>query len=67
MRHLDVATLWHQEKQLKHIMEFKKVHGLANAGDMMTKNIPKEVMVRHVGAINCEWRSGRANVAAQLH
>ena len=67
VRHLDVATLWLHEKQLKEIMEFKKVHGHANAGDMMIKNIPKEVMVRHIEAMNCEWRLGRANVAAQLH
>ena len=67
VRHLDVGTLWLQEKQLKQIMEFKKIHGLSNAGDMMTKNIPRGTMEKHVAAINCEWRSGRASIAAQLH
>ena len=67
VRHLDVGTLWLQEKQLKQIMEFKKIHGLSNAGDMMTKNVPRQTMEKHVAAISCEWRSGRASIAAQLH
>ena len=67
VRHLDVGTLWLQEKQLKQVMEFKKVHGLANAGDLMTKNVSRDVMQKHIEAINCEWRAGRATIAAQLH
>ena len=43
------------------------MHGLANAGDLMTKNVPFEVIQKHLAAINCEWRDGRAQVAAQLH
>ena len=67
IRHLDVSTLWLQEKQLQQLMEVRKVHGLANAGDLMTKNVPFEVIKKHLAAINCEWRDGRAQVAAQLH
>ena len=43
------------------------MHGLANAGDLMTKNVPYEVIKKHLAAINCEWRDGRAQIAAQLH
>ena len=67
IRHLDVSTLWLQEKQLKQLMEVRKVHGLANAGDLMTKNVPYEVIKKYIAAINCEWRDGRAQIAAQLH
>ena len=67
IRHLDASTQWLQEKQLKQLMEVRKVHGLANAGDLMTKNVPFEVIKKHLAAINCEWRDGRAQVAAQLH
>ena len=67
IRHLDVSTLWLQEKQLKQLMEVRKVHGLANAGELMTKNVPYEVIKKHLAAINCEWRDGRAQIAAQLH
>ena len=67
VRHLDVGTLWLQEKQLKQVLEVRKIHGLANAGDLMTKNVPHEVIKRHVAAISCEWREGRAFSAAQLH
>ena len=67
VRHLDVATLWLQEKQLRQVMEFRKVHGLSNAGDLMTKHVPHEVISKHLGALNCDWRQGRAQSAAQLH
>ena len=43
------------------------MNGLANAGDLMTKNVPFEVIKKHLAAINCEWRDGRAQVSAQLH
>lgn len=66
-RHLDVGTLWLQEKQLKQIIEFKKIHGLANAGDIMTNDVRRETMEKRVAAIICEWRSGRASIAAQSH
>lgn len=48
IRHLDVSTLWLQEKQLKQLMEVRKVHGLANAGGLMTKNVPFEVIKKHL-------------------
>ena len=65
--HLDVSSLWLQEKQLKQLMEVRKVNGLANAGDLMTKNVPYEVIKKYLASISCEWRDGRAQIAAQLH
>ena len=67
IRHLDVSAMWHQEKQLEHMMKVRKVHGLADAGDLMTTNVPYGVIKKHLTAINCEWRDGRAKAAAQLH
>lgn len=66
-RHLVASTLLLQEKQLKQLMEVRKVNGLANAGDLMTKGEPYEVIQKHQAAIICEWRDGRAQIAAQLH
>ena len=40
VRHLDVSMLWLQEQQLRQVMEFRKVHGLKNAGDLMTNHLP---------------------------
>ena len=67
VRHLDVSTLWLQEQQLRETIEFRKIHGLKNAADLLTKNVPKDVMVKHVDALGLEWRIGRSTIAAQLH
>ena len=37
VRHLDVGTLWLQEKQLRKVIEMNKVAGLLNPGDLLTK------------------------------
>ena len=67
VRHIDVSTLWLQEQQLRQTIEFRKMHDLKNAADLLTNNVPKEVMVKHVDALGLEWRTGRSTIAAQLH
>lgn len=67
VRHLDVSTLWLQEQQLRQVIEFRKIHGLKNAADLLTNHVPRDVMVKHVEALGLEWRTGRSKVAAQLH
>ena len=42
MRHLDVGTLWLQEQQLKKVIELKKVAGLENPSDLLTKHLSRE-------------------------
>ena len=59
-----MSTLWLQEQELREIIEFRKVHGLKNFGDLMTKNVPRDVMAKHIEGLNCEWRDGRAQAAA---
>ena len=58
VRHLDVSTLWLQEQQLRQVIEFRKIHGLKNAADLVTKHVPRDVMVEHVEALGLEWRTG---------
>ena len=49
------------------MVELRKRHGVKNAADLLTKHVPRDVMVKHVEALGLEWRTGRSKVAAQLH
>ena len=44
-----------------------KVDGSRNPADVQTKHVSRELAEKHMRAISCEYREGRAVAAAQLH
>ena len=67
VRHLDVGTLWLQEKQLRKIIEMHKVAGLLNPSDLLTKHLSRERVDCYSSMLNYRFADGRAAAAAKLH
>ena len=67
VRHLSTGTLWLQEQELKEILKLVKIAGSLNVADIFTKYIGQSLMEQHIGAMNLEYRDGRASAATQLH
>ena len=54
LRHINISSLWIQEKQDLHQLEMRKVLGIDNPADLMTKYLARAVMDIHF-----EFRSQR--------
>ena len=67
VRHLDVSSLWLQEKELRKIIEMKKVSGLENPADVATKALTREKIDKCCEIIGCSFRGGRSKATADLH
>ena len=66
LRHINIRMLWIQEKERKEEVETRKVQGLLNPADLMTKYLagPRGVdLMRRVGQ---ERREGRAQAALEI-
>ena len=66
-RHLDVGSLWVQEQQLRNIIEMRKVAGLENPADLMTKYLSKERINCYATLIGYRFAEGRAAGPSDLH
>ena len=66
LRHIKVGMLWVQEKQETEELTFKKVLGLENPADLMTKNLAQSTIDYHSKKINAIITEGRAKVAPTL-
>merc|ERR1712026_11355 len=51
VRHIEVGMLWIQQNQKEGEIEVAKVDGKNNPADMFTKQVPAEVMWRHMTTI----------------
>jgi hypothetical protein len=67
VRHLDVGTLWLQEQQLRKVVELKKVAGLENPSDLLTKHFTQERIDHYCELIGYSFADGRASSTAGLH
>ena len=66
-RHLDVHTLWVQEKVRTGAIEVRKVRGDVNPADLVTKHLPSRDKIHQlVKLFGCEYRSGKSDVAPLL-
>ena len=60
LRHINVSSLWVQEKQDRKDIEYRKVLGIENPADMMTKHLLREALDKCMCHLN-QWRlQGRA-------
>ena len=63
IRHLAVADLWIQDKVRAKDFELEKVLGAKNPAEMLTKDVPREVLEKHLATIQCRYESGQAESA----
>jgi len=66
LRHIKVGMLWIQEKQENEELTYKKVHGVQNPADLMTKNLTQGTIDSHLGRINASITEGRALIAPEI-
>ena len=66
LRHVRVGKLWLQEKREREELEFRKVGGQMNPGDLMTKNLQERVMEHHMELIGQKRCDGRASSSLQV-
>jgi len=67
LRHLDTHTLWIQQAVRTGRISLRKVPGLANPADLLTKHsLSRERLHDLVRLYGCEYRPGRASLAPTL-
>ena len=66
-RHIKVQYLWIQERVKSSDLKLKKVNGLVNSADLMTKAVNGETLERHIERMGFEARGGRAGKASELN
>ena len=66
VRHLDVHTLWLQEREARRHFEVLKIQGSKNPADLFTKGLSEDVMLQHLTFMGLEYREGRAEKANKL-
>ena len=66
LRHINIATLWIQEKQDLHQLEMRKVQGTKNPADLMTKYLTRMVIDTHLQFIGQQRAKGRAQAGLQV-
>ena len=60
LRHIRVNMLWVQDKRASGELDYQKVDGSENPGDLMTKHLGSGLMRNHVESLSLEVRGGRA-------
>ena len=66
-RHVQTHTLWVQERVKSGAIELRKVNGLVNPADLLTKHLTSRERVEQlIECFNCEYRGGRAVSAPEL-
>jgi len=67
LRHLDTHTLWIQQAVRTGRISLRKVPGVANPADLLTKHsLSRERLRDLVKLFGCEYREGRASAAPML-
>ena len=58
-RHIQVAHLWLQEKVHRQELVIRRVAGVHNPADLMTKYLPEATMLKHMQTLDHEMRQDR--------
>ena len=67
LRHISTQFLWIQDKVRNKQLAVFKVPGKENPADILTKNVPGEVLSRHLWTLRVSTSSDRAGTAPQLN
>ena len=60
LRHINIGLLWIQEKTENGELVVKKIKGVSNPSDMMTKNISLDKMLKYMQMLRQRNADGRA-------
>ena len=60
LRHIRVNMLWVQDKRASGELDYEKIEGTDNPGDLMTKHLGSGLMKNHLENLTLEVRGGRA-------
>ena len=66
IRHLHVSDLWVQDRLRKGDFKLTKIPGAENPADLLTKHVPKDVMLKHMAFMGLASEEGRAASAPTL-
>ena len=66
LRHINISTLWIQEKQDLHQLEMRKVLGTDNPADLMTKYLTRQVIDTHLQFMGHHRADGRAQAGLKV-
>ena len=63
IRHLAVADLWIQDRLRAKDFQLKRIAGIDNTSDILTKHVDKRTLDKHIEALNLRLEGGRAESA----
>ena len=66
VRHLATADLWIQDRIRKKDFELKKIPGSDNPADILTKNVDRCTLQKHIQNLGLRNESGRATSAPSI-
>ena len=66
MRHINVKSLWLQEKTLQEELTYEKIRGEENPADGLTKYVRQELAERYAGVVGLRFSADRAQGSLQL-
>ena len=66
LRHVATQFLWVQDKVRNNAFDIAKVPGQQNPADILTKNVPNDLIKKHCEALGVLISRGRARIAPQL-
>ena len=66
LRHINVRSLWLQDKALKAEISFQKVKGEENPADGLTKHVRQELAHRYAGMMGMRTSGGRAKASLEV-
>lgn len=66
VRHLATADLWIQDRVRKKDFALEKVPGADNPADILTKNVGRDILIKHMENLGLEYEVGRAETAPSI-
>ena len=66
IRHLHVSDLWVQDRLRKGDFKLTKIPGADNPSDILTKHVPRDVLMKHMAFMGLTSEGGRAGSAPTL-
>ena len=66
MRHINVKSLWLQEKSVQLLLRYNKIKGEDNPADGLTKHVKNELICKYLEIENLTTRQDRADASLKL-
>ena len=66
MRHINVRTLWLQEKEVQEILTYVKIKGEDNPADGLTKHVRQELAARYSKTLCMRLSDDRADTGLHI-